>query len=85
MLAVSADEEAEVWGKTVQTITAEQMWFVLNAAVDILPHNANLQLWRKKESDTCPLCGERQALIHNYVELLQSGLGTTSIMILFLG
>ena len=29
MLAVSADEEAEVWGKTVQTIPAEQMRFVL--------------------------------------------------------
>ena len=64
MLAVSADEKAEVWGKTVQTIPAEQMQFVLNAAVDILPHNANLQLWRKKESDTCPLCGERQTLVH---------------------
>ena len=63
MLAVSADEEAKVWGKTVQTIPAEQMQFVLNAAVDILPHNANLQLWRK-ESDTCPLCGERQTLVH---------------------
>ena len=86
MLAVSADEEAEVWGKTVQTIPAEQMQFVLNAAVDILPHNANLQLWRKKESDACPLCGERQTLIHmlnccrvardlsRYNQLLQSGL-----------
>ena len=64
MLATSADEEAEVWGKTIQTLPSEQMRFVLNAAVDTLPHNANLQLWRKRESDTCPLCGERQTLIH---------------------
>ena len=64
MLALSGDEEAKVWGKTVQTIPAEQIQFVLNAAVDILPHDANLQLWRKKECDTCPLCGERQTLIH---------------------
>ena len=64
MLALSGDEEAKVWGKTVQTIPAEQVQFVLNAAVDILPHDANLQLWRKKECDTCPLCGERQTLIH---------------------
>lgn len=64
MLATSADEEAEVWGKTIQTLPSEQMRFVLNAAVDTLPHNANLQLWKKRESDTCPLCGERQTLIH---------------------
>ena len=29
-----------------------------------LPHNANLLLWRKRASDSCPLCGERQTLIH---------------------
>jgi len=46
MLATSADEEAEVWGKTIQTLPSEQMRFVLNAAVDTLPHNANLQLWK---------------------------------------
>lgn len=30
--------------------------FVLNAAVDTLPHNANLYPWEKKDSDRCPLC-----------------------------
>ena len=40
------------------------MRFVLNAAVDTLAHNANLHLWGKKETDACPLCGERQTLIH---------------------
>ena len=29
-----------------------------------MPHNANLQLWRKKENDACPLCREGQTLIH---------------------
>lgn len=71
MLAVSADEEAEVWGKTVQTIPAEQIQFVLNAAVDILLQDANLQLWRKKECDTCPVWRETNS--HSCVELLQSG------------
>ena len=40
------------------------MRFVLNAAVDTLPHSANLHLWGKKATDACPLCGERQTLIH---------------------
>ena len=40
------------------------MKFALNAAVDTLPHNSNLHMWKKKESDSCPLCGERQSLIH---------------------
>ena len=35
-----------------------------HAVVNTLPHNTNQQLWRKKESDACPLCGERQTLIH---------------------
>ena len=38
--------------------------FALNAAVDTLPHNVNLHLWKKKENSTCPLCGEQQTLIH---------------------
>jgi len=42
--SISADEEAEVWGKTIQSLPSEQIRFVLNAAVDTLPHNANLQL-----------------------------------------
>ena len=53
ILATSADEEAEVWSKTIQTLPSEQMRFVLNAAVDALPHNANLQLWRERDSHSC--------------------------------
>ena len=28
------------------------------------PTHANLHLWKKKESSSCPLCGEKQSLIH---------------------
>ena len=49
MLATSADEEAEVWGKTIQTLPSEQMRFVLNAAVDTLPHNAPATLEEEGE------------------------------------
>ena len=39
--------------------------FVLNAAVDTLPHNANLYLWQKKDTDLCPLCSvDTRNLIH---------------------
>ena len=45
-------------------ITSAQCKFALNAAVDTLPHNANLHLWNKEKSAACPLCGECQSLIH---------------------
>jgi len=39
--------------------------FTLNAAMDALPHNPNLHLCMGKErAIACPLCGERQTLIH---------------------
>ena len=34
-----------VWSLTVQLLPEEQIKFSLNAAVDVLPHNANLHLW----------------------------------------
>ena len=42
----------------------EHLKFALNSAVDTLPHNANLHLCRKHHSSACPLCGEKQTLIH---------------------
>ena len=29
-----------------------------------MPHNANLALWKKLDNDNCPLCGEKQTLVH---------------------
>ena len=47
---------AYIWSKAVQTLSAEQMKFALNAAVNMLPHNANLHLRKKKPNDSCPFC-----------------------------
>ena len=58
------EDGAAVWGKALQCMGDEHIKFALNSAVDTLPHNANLTLWGKRESDACPLCGERQTLIH---------------------
>ena len=36
----------------------------LNAAVDVLPHNANLHLWKKRQDLACPLCDNNKSLLH---------------------
>ena len=64
MLRTTTSDTATVWAKAVQALPANTMKFALNAAHDTLPHNANLQLWKKKENAACPLCGERQSLLH---------------------
>ena len=64
MLRATTPDTATIWAKAIQSLPQEQTKFALNAAVDTLPHNSNLHLWRKKESDSCLLCGERQSLIH---------------------
>ena len=54
-----------VWVEAVQGLPDKQFRFALNAAHDTLPHNANLHLWKKKDHDTCTLCGDdRQNLVH---------------------
>ena len=57
-------ECAKVWATVVKALPEEQMKFVLNAALDTLPHNANLHLWQKKTSSACHLCGNNQSLLH---------------------
>ena len=64
MSRCSTSEGAEVWGRASSGVADEHLKFALNSAVDTLPHNANLCLWRKCSSDSCPLCGERQTLVH---------------------
>ena len=73
-LAVSADEEAmqSVGENRPDHSSRARIRFVLNGAVDTLLYNANLQLWRK-ESDTCPQCGESKPHLIFMFELLQSG------------
>ena len=64
MMRTASPDGASLWSKAVQSLPAEKMRFALNAAVDTLPHNANLHLWKKEESDCCPHYRERQTLIH---------------------
>ena len=64
MLRATTSDTAAVWAKAVQALPSNTMKFALNAAHDTLPHNANLQLWKKKDNAAFPLCGERQSLLH---------------------
>ena len=52
-----------VWLAVVRARPEEQIKFALNAALDVLPHNHNLHLW-KKNSPACTLCGGNQSLLH---------------------
>ena len=45
---------AHVWSRVVQALLEEQMKFALNAAVDVLPHNVNLHLWKKGMTHPVP-------------------------------
>ena len=64
MSRCSSYDDIKLWAKALGGIDDSQLRFALNSAVDTLPHNANLVLWKKRDDDTCPLCGERQTLIH---------------------
>ena len=57
-------EGAKIWAKALEGMKDEHLKFALNSAVDTLPYNANLYLWKKRKDSSCPLCGERQTLIH---------------------
>ena len=37
--------------KALESARDEHLKFALNSAVDTLPHNANLALWRKRDND----------------------------------
>ena len=65
MIRATTPDTATIWAKAVQSLPDDSFKFALNAAHDTLPHNANMHLWGKKASDTCPLCQEdHQNLVH---------------------
>ena len=64
MARCTPPDSAKVWAKALEGISDEHLKFALNSAVDTLPHKANLYLWKKHSNSACPLCGERQSLIH---------------------
>ena len=55
MSRCTSPQGASAWSTAVQSLPDEQMKFALNTAVDVLPHSANLHLWRKRKGRSCPL------------------------------
>ena len=55
---------APIWSRAVLALPEDQLKFAINAAVDVLPHNANLYLWKKRRDPSCPLCHKNQSLLH---------------------
>ncbi len=49
MIKSSKEGAADIWAQTLNTIPETEWKFVLNAAHDTLPHNANIHLWGKKK------------------------------------
>ena len=64
MFRITSPDAAEVWSRYLIRLPDDVRKFALSSAVDRLPRNANLHLWRKRGDDTCRLCGERQTFIH---------------------
>ena len=58
-------ESATILAESLKALPLQDLKFALNAMHDTLPHNANLNLWKKRDTKTCPLCkAEEQNLIH---------------------
>ena len=64
MFQCASSDAAAIWGRVLLQLSDDHRKFAINSAVDTLPHNANLHLWRKRNNNTCFLCGDRQSLIH---------------------
>lgn len=54
----------ELWSKVIFSLPSEQFSFALNSASETLPCNSNLLLWKRRDCDKCPLCFQRQTLLH---------------------
>ena len=64
MFRCSSSDTVGIWGRVLMELSDEYRKFTINSAVDNLPYNANLYLWQKRSYDVCPLCGNRQTLVH---------------------
>ena len=81
-----ADRASTIWAQALWELPEKVMKFTLNAVQDTLPHNANLHLWKKLPSPNCPLCSERQTLLHslNHCPVALKSRHSTSATTLFL-
>ncbi|KAK3800257.1 hypothetical protein RRG08_018867 [Elysia crispata] len=69
----SQQGQCTMWDNALQnSLTWNEIWhmallrisFLIKSVYDLLPSNANLVRWRKKQDPTCPLCQGRQIIEH---------------------
>ena len=58
------DQASSIWAQVLWKLPEKVMKFAINAVQDTLPHNANPHLWKKLPSPNCPMCSDRQTLLH---------------------
>ena len=59
-----AEHEDAIWKSYIFDLKHGTMKFLLNAAIDTLPTNANLFKWNKRTNDKCVLCKCRETTSH---------------------
>ena len=57
-------DSLDIWSFAVNSVPDAIMKFSLNALMDTLPHRQNLFKWGKAQTSACPLCSEKQTLLH---------------------
>ncbi|GFO47901.1 polyprotein [Plakobranchus ocellatus] len=57
------DTDKQTWND-IWHMAPLRISFLIRSVYDLLPSNANLVRWRKKDDPTCPLCQGRQTTEH---------------------
>ena len=57
-------DSLDIWSFAINSIPDAIIKFSLNALMDTLPHRQNLFKWGKAQTSPCPLCSEKQTLLH---------------------
>ena len=64
MSRYSFPDGGKLWARALESVSDKHLRFALNSAIDTLPHNADLALWKKLGKYNCPLYSEKQTLTH---------------------
>ena len=65
LLKLAHSEESDLtWRSAIYSLPRRVLSFAINASIDTLPNLRNLNLWGKKMSANCKLCGNTQTMLH---------------------
>lgn len=61
---IEAEQSDLTWRSCIYNLPHKVLKFAINASIDTLPTFRNLKQWGKRNSDHCPLCSNKQSLVH---------------------